>query len=244
MADDLDSRLSTQLPAVFPAAVFTAGAGVVHLAAAVPHFADSVLLGSGFVAVGWAQLAAAALLLRRRQDRTVRWSVVALNAVAVAAWALSRTVGLPVGHPGPEAVGLADALTVALEVLAVGLFVWRSRLAPEKLPRWRRAVVLASTWTLVVGGSTLAIADVGTHGHQGAAEEGHGLHASADELDHVTAPDPSRSSATAPATRAMADDIAPRSWPGADQEAPSTGPEPDHDDTDDAAHTHAPGEGH
>lgn len=213
MADDQGARLFSLLPAVF-----TAGAGAVHLAAAVPHLADSVLLGSGFVAVGWAQLAAAALLLSRHQDRTVRWSVVALNAVAVAAWALSRTVGLPVGHPGPETIGLADALTVALEVLTVGALVWRSRGTPGRGPTgWRRAVVLASAWTLVVGGSTLAMADVGTHGHVVVAETAH-------------------------------DDIAPRSWPGTGLVGSSNDPDPDHADTDpDAeegtAHTHAPDAG-
>lgn len=238
--DDRGSRPSSHL-----AAAFTAGAGAVHLAAAVPHLAGSVLLGSGFVAVGSAQLAAAAFLISRRSDRSVRWSVVALNLVAVATWAVSRTVGLPVGHPGPEAVGLGDVLTVALEIAAVGVLVWRSRRTPARNPgRWRRAVVLASTWAVVAGGSTLAIADVGAHGHHEGAGQEHGAHASAEEHDHVTAPRPSTSSPTAPATRAMADDIAPRSWPGADREASST--DRDHADPDDhdAAHTHAPGEGH
>lgn len=236
--DDAGSRLPIQL-----AAMFTAGAGAVHLATSVPHFADSVLLGSGFVAVGWAQLAAAALLLRRRRHRSVRWSIVALNVVAVATWAVSRTVGLPVGHPGPESVGFGDVLTVALEIAAVGVLAWRTRREPRRPGRWRRAVVLASTWTLVVGGSTLAIADVGTHGHQGVADGAHGVHASDEEHHHVTASDPSAASVTGAATRAMADDIAPRSWPGADRETSSSDPGADTDDHG-AGHTHAPGEDH
>lgn len=242
MADeDAGSRPPIQL-----AAMFTAGAGAVHLAAAVPHFADSALLGSGFVAVGWAQLVAAALLFRRRQARSVRWSVVALNVAAVVTWAVSRTVGLPVGHPGPEAVGPGDVLTVALEIAAVGVFVWRSQRGPVTPGRWGRTVVLASTWALVVGGSTLAIADIATHGHHEDVEPGHVEHASGDAHDRITGPPASTPSVAAAATRAMADDIAPRSWPGADRETSSNDPGPDGADTDDhgASHTHAPGEGH
>lgn len=241
--DDAGSRLRTHL-----AAALTAGAGVVHMAAAVPHFADSVLLGSGFVAAGWAQLAAAALLLRRRRDRSVRWSVVALNVVAVATWAVSRTVGLPVGHPGPEAADPGDVLTIGFEIAAVAVLMWRSRRASRRRSdRWRRAVVMGSVWTLVVGGSMFGIADVGTHGHDDGADPGHGRRAAGEPHQHVAGPSsPSMPAPTSPRERGIAEDLIPGSQPDTDRHASSN--DPDHADTHDHGadhtHAHAPGEDH
>ena len=103
-------------------AALLGGAGIVHLVAASQHVGGGSWVDPvGFALVGWLQLAPAAVLLARRASRGVVALSLVVNAVALTLWTLSRTVGLPVGsHVGVvEPVGLADGITVALQVLAV-----------------------------------------------------------------------------------------------------------------------------
>lgn len=152
------------------AALLTAAAGATHLAAAVPHFSTNPLYGTLFVGAGWTQLILAALLLASARAGLARAAVV-VNAMAIAAWGLSRTVGLPLAHTEP--VLLADALTVALEVAASGVLVARLRGAafgwrdgqPSVLP-------LIAVLALATGASTVAIAGLGSGGHEHGADSG------------------------------------------------------------------------
>lgn len=186
------------------AALLTAAAGGIHLAAAVPHFTDDRLLGASFVAVGWLQLAVAAGLLLGVSRSTVA-AATAVNLVAAAAWALSRTTGLPLGHAGPEAVGIADLVTVAFEVAAMGLLVARWRGSAALLGSRTTAVVtLAATGILVGIGSGAAIATLATGHHHAVAPAAHsepaGGHAAGpadgapmatgDETEAAETPDP------------------------------------------------------
>lgn len=171
------------------AALLTAGAGATHLAAAVPHFASTPLYGTLFVAAGWIQVLLAAVLLTRGRVE-LAWAAVVVNATAVVAWAVSRTVGLPLAHPEP--VLLADAVTVALEVAAIGVLIARLRGATFGF-RGGQATALSvvAVLALATGGSTLAIAGLGTgdahHGEaseQGESTEGDGhAHAGDDSGD-------------------------------------------------------------
>lgn len=148
------------------AAVFTVAAGAVHLAVAAPHFIDSVWLGAGFLLVGWSQLAAGgAVLAGNGSPRTGVLALAALNVVAVTVWVLSRTVGLPVGHPGPEPVTLTDLTLVSLEVVAIVAAVRvafaRGR---ERSRGMARGVTLVLPVLAAVGAGSVAIATADAHG--------------------------------------------------------------------------------
>lgn len=162
------------------AAVATAAAGVLHVGAAVPHVADDLLMGAGFVIVGWVQLALAALLLTQMSRRPVVLGVITVHLASIGAWAMSRTVGLPLGHPGVDPVAMPDALTVALEVGAIGLAAWSLRRPVTRRPRRSVAIAcLAAMWVFAIAGSAVGVAELGQadagggHGHGGEAADGH-----------------------------------------------------------------------
>jgi hypothetical protein len=95
------------------------GAGAVHLAVAPPHFGESTLLGAGFIASAWVQIALAGAVVVR-PTRWVLLVTVFASLVFIAVWAVSRTAGLPLGGEAgqSEAVTLVDGACVALEAIA------------------------------------------------------------------------------------------------------------------------------
>ncbi len=101
-------------------AAMCAAAGAVHLVMVPGHSQESTLDGLLFLLAGWAQVALAVALLAWPR-RVVLQATVAVNALAAAAWAASRTVGLPFGaNPGEsEAATTIDQMTTAFEVAAV-----------------------------------------------------------------------------------------------------------------------------
>ena len=158
--------MSTPTRPALPAALLIAGAGAIHLAAAVPHLRESAVLGTAFVATGWAQLLLGALLTAERPGRGAVLSGIVLGVVAATAWALSRTVGLPILHPEVEQVGTAGIVTVTLELLSVAALTWALLdLRPPSIRTAYGAVVLAALLTL--GASSAAIAGLA---HEGADE--------------------------------------------------------------------------
>ena len=104
-------------------AALAAASGVVHLAFAGEHMDVTWAHGTFFAVVGWAQLALAVAFVVR-PDRRVLAAAVALSTAVVAAWVVSRTVGVPFGPDAGEAepVALADALVTGFEVV-LGLVV-------------------------------------------------------------------------------------------------------------------------
>jgi hypothetical protein len=90
------------------------------MAMAPSHLGESAVEGWGFVVSAWLQLLLAAAVLLR-PSRRVALGVVATSAALIAAWAISRTAGLPFGaHAGhPESVSIVDGACVALEVVAL-----------------------------------------------------------------------------------------------------------------------------
>lgn len=148
------------------ASAVTLAAGLIHAAAAVPHFGDDTLLGVGFMLAGWAQIVVAGLLLRHVGSRRTAAAAVVIHVGALAALVVSRTVGLPVGHAGAEPWAFPDGVTAALEVAAVAVLLWW--LTRPVVTTRRRLVAgtsLAAAWLLAMTGSTLAVADLGTSGH-------------------------------------------------------------------------------
>jgi hypothetical protein len=101
-------------------AALLVGAGAVHFAMAPSHFGESAVEGWGFLIAGWLQVALAVAVVLR-PSRRVATAVMAVSVASVAAWAVSRTVGLPFGaHAGHEEdVTIVDGLTVAMELAAI-----------------------------------------------------------------------------------------------------------------------------
>jgi hypothetical protein len=115
-------------------------AAAIHFALGPDHVEELGSLGGGFYVAGalqmsWAVLAIGLPRIHRSADvrvDAVRLLVpagIAINTGVLAAWVVSRTVGLPAGeHPWtPEAIGVTDAVTALLEGgLVLGLIRgWR-----------------------------------------------------------------------------------------------------------------------
>jgi hypothetical protein len=95
----------------------------------------------------------------------------------IAAWALSRTEGLPFVPGGPESVGVADAVAVLLEIGVVAILAgWANRLDAWILTLARPAqvrTVATSGLVAVVGvavlATTIAVTDAGGGHHDAGA---------------------------------------------------------------------------
>ncbi len=100
--------------------------GLVHASITPAHLAEWWALGALFAACAVAQLALGVALAVRPRPRVLR-AAIAVGVVAVAAWALSRTVGLPLA-PGRllvERAGPLDVLTTLAEAITVALLAGR-----------------------------------------------------------------------------------------------------------------------
>ena len=161
-ADDASAARAAPRQWTAPLLALTSlGAAAIHVAVCPGHFAESTFYGVFFVGAAAAQAAWASAILLRPSRRLVALGV-AGNLAVVALWAVSRTLGLPVGPtPGvPEVPGGIDALATAYElfVVVVGAWVLWARLPLAAAARWRdwaplaRAVVVA---TAVVTGTVL-----------------------------------------------------------------------------------------
>lgn len=136
-----------------PAAVtLTAAAGVLHVSAAAAHLDVSTLLSLAFLVVAVAQLATVATA--RRWPTATTELLVFANLAAVGAWAVSRTIGLPLVGTGVERIGTADVATVALELAAVATVVLGSRLAAAAPGLASFAVVLSLAGVAIAAPAT------------------------------------------------------------------------------------------
>src|SRR6476659_4467220 len=108
-------RSAVSTPIVIAAAA-SAGAGLVHAAAAGSHNGETSVAWI-FAVCALAQLAWAGIVVARPL-RAVLCLGAALNGLFVLAWALSRTVGLVDPLAGVEAVGTQDLLAAVLGGIA------------------------------------------------------------------------------------------------------------------------------
>lgn len=148
-------------------ALGSAGAGLVHLQHAPGHLAEWVPLGAGFVLAGLAQVLLALVLLVRESRA---WLVLgaAVQLTCVVAWALSRTVGLPLVPVGPQPVGRADLLCVALELaVAAGALVLLRPSALRRVTGRRTRTGVTTLLTAAVLSTTGAAVASPAHEHPG-----------------------------------------------------------------------------
>ncbi len=121
--DDHRGRPSIFTP-IRLAAALSFAAAVIHSTVCPEHFKEATLYGVFFLIVASAQLVWAVVAWRRAP----RWWLVAGafgNGAIVALWAVTRTIGIPLG-PGRgevETVGALDIVATTCEVLLVGCLV-------------------------------------------------------------------------------------------------------------------------
>jgi hypothetical protein len=144
------------------AAVASAGAGLIHAAAAGSHADDRTL--AVLFALGAAAQAGWALAAIRRAGRRVALAGAAVNAAMVLAWLASRTVGLPlvVALRDPEPAGFQDSVAAALAAVAVAGALVAVR--PGVRTRALSPVVAGGVAALVVALAVPAMAAEHTHG--------------------------------------------------------------------------------
>ena len=160
--------------AIVIAAAGSAGAGLIHAAAAGSHSGSRTLVwmfaGCAAAQLGWA---AAVVLVPKR---LVLLAGVVINSAALGAWFLSRTVGISFVDAlvEPEAIGTQDLLAAMLAAVALGGAV----LAIAQ-PISRRAIPNAWSAAIVFGVVVLAVPALAaghTHSHDEAAGGEH-IHA-------------------------------------------------------------------
>jgi hypothetical protein len=105
------------------AAVLVFASSFIHSAVIADHVEEHWLIGAFFVVVTIAQAIWAVLVYSEPLNRRVLFAGAVGNAAVAVVWAVSRTVGIPIGwHPWrPEAVGRADVLSTLCELAAAGL---------------------------------------------------------------------------------------------------------------------------
>jgi hypothetical protein len=142
--------------AIIAAALSLAAAGI-HFAVIKEHLEEWVLFGFLFFALGWFQLVWAQVYLVWPRP-SVAAAAIVVNLGAVLVWAMSRTVGMPIGPEAwtPEQIGFPDLLATSLEIGIIGLMLptlLRGRFAPaldEQVPV-QKAFVLAAFMVVAVG---------------------------------------------------------------------------------------------
>ena len=178
-------------------AALSVGAAVVHLAMVPQHAAASVGMGVAFAAAGWFQIAFGVGMVAR-PNRTLAQVGIVANLAFIAAWAVSRTWGLPAwtGDGGVEPVSAVDGFCVALEV-GVVVTAALSLVASNALrTRPRPFAVLSavvSTGVLVATTAVLASPQAANHAHGGGPDQ---VVTAAGAANATTAPPHDHSSTT------------------------------------------------
>ena len=116
-----------QPPAVIAAACACAASAGAHAALVSEHLHESAALGAAFILAVAALVAAAAALAGRPEDRAVAEAVALLLAGLIVSWAVSRSTGIPVVHPHPEAIDAVGVATKLVEASGLACAIWHSQ---------------------------------------------------------------------------------------------------------------------
>lgn len=125
---------SRSLPPFVLAAGSSLLAAAIHLVVCPEHFQEALLLGAFFAATSVAQVAWSFLVVRRPSQWLLLSGILG-NCALIGLWALSRTVGVPLGpETGQvEPVGLLDVAATVSELGVVLLVSWS--LVAQRLTR-------------------------------------------------------------------------------------------------------------
>src|SRR5215472_3112623 len=156
-------------------AALSVGAATIHFAVMFEHFAEYTLYGVFFLVISWAQMIWPAVLIWR-PSRPWLWLGIAGNAIVIAVYVASRTVGLPFGPDlhHAETVGALDVVSCVLELaLIVGCagLLARPSLADRPVARHGAVARVAALMTVpaAVIAVTTAVMTPGWAGPEGPA---------------------------------------------------------------------------
>lgn len=161
-----DKEVGTSPPTVRPyllggLASLSVGAAAIHFAVVFEHFAEYALYGVFFLVISWAQLIWPVVLVWR-PSRLWLWLGIAGNAMVIAVYVASRTVGLPFGPDlhSPESVGALDVVSCVLEfglIVGCAALLRRPSLADRRVARQSpvaRAASLLAVPAVVIAATT------------------------------------------------------------------------------------------
>jgi hypothetical protein len=156
-------------------AALSVGAAAVHFAVTFEHFAEYTLYGVFFLVISWAQMIWPAVLLWRPSRIWLSLGI-AGNAIVIAVYAASRTVGLPFGPDlhHAEPVGALDVVSCVLEFALIAgcvALLWRPSLLDRPAARLgarARAATLVAVLAAVIAATT-AVMTPGWAGPEGPA---------------------------------------------------------------------------
>jgi hypothetical protein len=156
-------------------AALSVGAAAIHFAVVFEHFAEYTLYGVFFLVISWAQLIWPAVLFWRPSRLWLSLGI-AGNAVILAVYVASRTVGLPFGPDlrNAESVGALDVVSCVLEfglIVGCAALLWRPSLADRPVARrgaLASAAALVAVPVAVIAAST-AVMTPGWAGPEGPA---------------------------------------------------------------------------
>jgi hypothetical protein len=156
-------------------AALSAGAAAVHFAVVFEHFAEYTLYGVFFLVISWAQVIWPAVLLWRPSRPWLALGI-AGNAIVIAVYVASRTVGLPFGPDlhHAESAGALDVVSCVLEfglIVGCAALLWRPSLADRPVTRRgavARAAALVAVPAVVIAATT-AVMTPGWAGPEGPA---------------------------------------------------------------------------
>lgn len=157
------------------------GAGLVHLALGPEHLEELGALGWGFylaaaLQLGWAAVAITAVLARGRiapladvaRSGRVAAAGITINAAILLAWGFARAFGLPAGEIPwvPEAIGPADSICAALEIVVIATLLLRPSATTRRVRRRSTVAGLLATATALVvitAGTAAAVSSSSEH---------------------------------------------------------------------------------
>ncbi|MFC7342913.1 hypothetical protein [Saccharopolyspora griseoalba] len=192
-------------PVRFLAAFASLGAGLIHLAVTPDHWQAWTGYGVFFLSIALFQAIWATAAIWAPRPPLLALGLAA-NAATIALWGTTRLWGPPLGPEAwaPESVGVPDALTVALEAVAVLAVVWLLLpRAPAAISRGAHHLAVGATFAAVAAVTAPGVVaafghDHGSHGehagheehadHSGHREPGH--HAPAAPPDPASVPPP------------------------------------------------------
>ena len=137
---EVRTRPATLRPYLLGAlAALSVGAAAIHFAVVFEHFTEYTLYGVFFLVISWAQLIWPAVLVWR-PSRPWLWAGIGGNAIVLAIYVASRTVGLPFGPDlhDVESVGALDVVSCVLEAALIAgcaALLWRPSLADRRAAR-------------------------------------------------------------------------------------------------------------